>query len=368
MKIVTVLGARPQFIKASALSRVIGNYPSKEVSEVIVHTGQHFDSNMSEIFFTDLGIPAPDYNLEINGLSHGAMTGQMMEGLDKVLSTESPDVVVVYGDTNSTLAGALSAAKYHIPVAHIESGLRSHNMHMPEEINRILTDRLSSLLFCPSTLAVSNLEREGFPFAAKNTLAQRVVFSGDIMFDVVKHNETSVNRDEKLNLWGLKPKNYTLVTVHRQENTDYASLAELIASLELIAEREPVIMPVHPRTRKMIDEHNLGNHLKNVLLIDPLSYMDMHALIMSASKVITDSGGVQKEAYFYRTPCITVRDETEWPETIELGWNRLCKINSEDLLSTWAVSVAPQESGASPYGAGNSAEIILEEMMTSINR
>ena len=314
-KVVSILGARPQFIKASVLSRIIRE--RKEFLEIIVHTGQHFDSNMSEVFFEEMDIPKPKYNLNINGMGHGAMTGRMLEQIEEVLLHEKPDLVVVYGDTNSTLAGALAAKKLGIKVAHVEAGLRSFNMAMPEEVNRILTDRISDLLFCPTLSAVSNLKSEGFEnFDAK------MILSGDIMGDsVAYYSRLSAERSEIIEKLKLDGKKFVLATIHRQENTaDAAILKSILKALNDISEDTLVVMPLHPRTKMMMDKFDLS--FKG-LTIDPVGYFDMLQLLKYCSLVITDSGGLQKEAYFNQKPCVIAREETEWVELVEAGFARI---------------------------------------------
>jgi len=308
-KIVTVLGARPQFIKAAVLSRII-----KEKGgfiEVIVHTGQHFDKNMSEVFFEEMMIPIPNYNLDINSGTHGAMTGRMLEKIEEVLMIEKPDAVLVYGDTNSTLAGALAAKKLYLKVIHVEAGLRSFNMDMPEEVNRILTDRISDLLICPTDVSVKNLQSEGITL--KNTQVHEL---GDIMKDAVGYySNISISESSILENLELKPDNYALATVHRQENTDEeANLRAIINALEFINSDIMVVLPLHPRTAKKIEELGIT---PNMLIIDPVGYLDMQQLIQSSKIVLTDSGGLQKEAYFHQKYCIVLREETEWVELVD---------------------------------------------------
>ena len=324
MKVATIVGARPQFIKAAVVSRAIIEYNrsashGSHLKEVIIHTGQHYDDNMSDIFFRELNIPEPDYNLDIHGISHGAMTGQMMEKIEEVLLEEKPAVVLVYGDTNSTLAGALAAAKIQIPVAHIEAGLRSFNRSMPEEINRVLTDHLSSLLFCPTDTAINNLKNEG--------IATEVYNVGDVMFDAFLFNkELCAQKSRILSDLELQPKAYHLATVHRQENTeDPKRLLTLFNAFSEIASADcPFVIPLHPRTTRALEKQSANiisnSHLR---VIPPVSYLDMIVLEAYARTIFTDSGGVQKEAYFAQTPCITLRDETEWVETVESGMNIL---------------------------------------------
>jgi UDP-GlcNAc3NAcA epimerase len=337
--ILTVVGARPQFIKAAPVSRALAR---KGLREILVHTGQHFDDAMSRVFFQELDIPAPAYNLEVHSLGHGAMTGRMLEKLEAVMLKETPDTVIVYGDTNSTMAGALAAAKLHLPVAHIEAGLRSFNRHMPEEINRVVTDHLSALLFCPTQTAVRNLLREG--------VTKGVHAVGDVMYDTtVTAIARAESRSAILEILDVLPKTYAVATIHRAENTDDSrQFLQLLAWLEGAALMRPVIMPTHPRTRKLIA--SLGVVPKGVRLIDPLGYMDMTRLVHEAAAIFTDSGGLQKEAYFHRVPCVTLRHETEWVETIEAGWNRL-----------WTVPTYTGPCRDIPdYGDGHAAELIAE--------
>lgn len=314
-KILTVVGARPQFVKAAAVSRAFGT--SSRLAEVMVHTGQHFDDNMSEIFFRELAIPRPAYNLDIHGGSHGEMTGRMLEALERILISERPHAVLVYGDTNSTLAGALAAAKLNIPLAHVEAGLRSYNRRMPEEVNRVLTDHVSALLFCPTTASVANLAREG--------VTDGVHHVGDVMFDATLFARDRARAQSRiLETLGLEPGRYAVATLHRAENTDDAArLSEIFAFLEGEARTQEIVLPVHPRTRKALDGAGIATGA--IRLIDPVGYLDIHCLVASAAQVLTDSGGLQKEAYFHGVPCVTLRDETEWVETVSHGWNRLLK-------------------------------------------
>jgi UDP-GlcNAc3NAcA epimerase len=350
MKVLTVVGARPQFIKAAAVSRQFAAHAGCE--EVMVHTGQHFDENMSQVFFDELQIPPPRYNLEIAGGTHGAMTGRMLEALDPLLVAERPDWVLVYGDTNSTLAGALSAAKLNVPVAHVEAGLRSFNMRMPEEVNRILTDRVSNLLFCPTRAAVANLAQEG--------VTKGVHAVGDVMFDVALfYRERARNDSDALARLDLQPGAYVLATCHRAENTnDPQRLRGILTALDRIAQRLPVVLPLHPRTRILVAESGLEGLLQRVRCVDPLPYLDMIALEQAAHAVLTDSGGVQKEAYFFGVPCITMRDETEWVELVQLGWNRLAGADTDRILAAFE-QAGPGQPGAYPYGDGESARAIV---------
>lgn len=352
-KIVTIVGARPQFIKAAAISREILKHSGK-VEEVMVHTGQHYDPNMSQVFFDELEIPAPKYNLEVSGGNHGAMTGRMLEGIEQILLNEKPDWVLIYGDTNSTLAGALAAAKLHIPVAHVEAGLRSFNMRMPEEVNRILADRVSMLLLCPTQVAIENLAREGVVEGVHNV--------GDVMYDVaLYYRERAKAQSKVLQIHGLHEKGFALATCHRAENTDDpARLEGIVSALAEIAIDMPVVLPLHPRTRKLLQQFGLEYHLSTLIVVDPLSFLDMVALEQAAKMILTDSGGVQKEAFFYQVPCITMRDETEWVETVELGWNRVVGASREAILAAYAaMATNTPEAGGKPYGEGRAAERIL---------
>lgn len=340
MHIVTIVGARPQFIKAAAISRVL----RQRHREVLVHTGQHYDASMSDVFFRELDIPAPDVNLAVGSASHGAQTGAMLAKIEAVLLAERPDWVLVYGDTNSTLAGALAAAKLHIPVAHVEAGLRSFNRAMPEEINRILTDHISALLLCPSQTAVDNLAREG--------ITRGVTLVGDVMADVLR---LAVERADTAlpDIPGVASGAYALATVHRAENTDDAArLRGILTGLSLLD--MPVIFPVHPRAHRAIA--TLGwTPPDHVHLIEPVGYLSMVALMRSARVILTDSGGVQKEAYWLGVPCVTLRDETEWVETVMHGWNILVGADPERIV---AAARQPSPSAPRPplYGDGHAAE------------
>lgn len=340
-KIATVIGARPQFIKAAPLSLEIAN--SGQIEEVCIHTGQHFDENMSGVFFRELGLPKPAYQLDIHGGPHGQMTGRMMEAIEAILLKDRPDAVLVYGDTNSTLAGGLAAAKLHIPVVHVEAGLRSFNRRMPEEINRVLVDHISAMLLCPTSAAVENLTNEG--------IAKGVHQVGDLMYDAtLQLTPVAAKHSRILDTLSLKPKGYGVATLHRAENTDSPdALRKAITFLLRLAEEVPLVLPLHPRTRKALADADVevaGSQLK---LIDPVGYLDMHMLLSQASVVATDSGGVQKEAYFHRVPCITLRSETEWVETIDNGWNRL-----------WHVDEYRPRREIEEYGSGDTARRILE--------
>ena len=314
MKIVTIVGARPQFIKAAAFSRVWRNRPG--CSEILVNTGQHYDDNMSDVFFRELGIPVPDRSLGIGSGSHGEQTGRMLAAIEQALLVECPDAVLVYGDTNSTLAGALAAAKLHVPVAHVEAGLRSFNRAMPEEINRVLTDHVSAWLLVPTETAAANLRREGLD-------GRHVHHVGDVMYDIALRAAPMADRLATYPaVLDLAPGSYLLATVHRAENTDDSQRLRMIfAALEEAGRRWPVVLPVHPRTRKALS--NLALRPEAIRMIDPVGYLDMLNLTRWARAVITDSGGLQKEAYFHRVPCLTLREETEWTELLEGGWNHL---------------------------------------------
>lgn len=326
MKVTTVLGARPQFIKAATVSRT---FQDARVEEIIIHTGQHFDKNMSEVFFQEMDIPKPHYHLEINGLGHGAMTGRMLEQLESVLIKEKPDCVLVYGDTNSTLAGALAAAKLHLPVAHVEAGLRSFNMQMPEEINRILTDRISNYLFCPTATAVENLEKEGF-----DGFNSEIMLTGDVMYDAVLYYKETVNQKSSIiKSLGLNHQPFVLATIHRAENTDdLKRLSAICLALNKINETTQVVLPLHPRTKALLAKNNTQ---LNFNPIDPVGYFDMLALLDHCELVLTDSGGLQKEAYFFSKYCITLRDQTEWVELIAVGANTLVGADYEKIISTY---------------------------------
>ena len=330
MKILSVVGARPQFIKASSVSRAL----RARYMEVLVHTGQHYDGNMSRVFFEELEIPPPDYNLGVGSGTHGMQTGAMLALLEETLLVEKPDWALVYGDTNSTLAGALAAAKLQIPVAHVEAGLRSFNMSMPEEINRVVVDHLSDLLLCPSQRAVENLAAEG--------ITHGVHLVGDVMASALGHaankEPAQPNIVERM---GLIPRKYLLATLHRAENSDDpARLSRIMAAMGRIP--ETIVFPVHPRTRKAMDA--LGcNPPPTVRLIEPLGYLDMVGLERSARLILTDSGGVQKEAYWLGVPCVTLREETEWVETVEMGWNVLTGVDAERIVRTVGTFIPPKE-------------------------
>lgn len=357
MKILTIVGARPQFIKAATVSRAFD--AEGGCAEILLHTGQHFDQNMSHVFFEELGIRSPKYNLEIGGGTHGQNTGRMIEGIESVLFDEKPDWVLVYGDTDSTLAGAVAAAKLHIPIAHVEAGLRSYNRNMPEEINRKVTDHVATLLLTPNEDAVRTLALEGIAGEAVKNV-------GDVMFDATLHFGARAERVSRvLDRLACVPGAYVLATVHRQENTDESH--RLVHILNAFGQFSmPVVLPLHPRTRKRIEQHAL--HMpSNVLITEPLGYLDMLMLEKHAALIATDSGGVQKEAYFHKVPCVTLRDETEWRELIEMGWNVLASPDAPDFLHKILQERTPGNLDASPYGVGNAAHLVVRAILSHRN-
>ncbi len=343
MRILTVIGARPQFIKASVVCKVL----RQRHEEILIHTGQHYDDEMSDVFFRTMGIPEPDYNLEVGSGPHGWQKARMLEGIEKIIMERKPEWMLVYGDTNSTLAGALAAVKVHVPVAHVEAGLRSFNMKMPEEVNRKLTDHISRLLFCPTKTAIQNLENEG--------LRDGVHLVGDVMYDAAL--EYSSIKTDILERNHLKSKKFLMLTVHRPANTDNRQNLENIFSA---LEGHDVIFPAHPRTVSFIAKHGI-NVPKNITLIKPVNYIDSLALTKNASKLLTDSGGMQKEAYFLGTPCITLREETEWVETVQDGWNIL--VGADKVAIARAIDdFSPKAERKASYGDGHSAKKIVEIM------
>ncbi len=340
-RILTIIGARPQFVKAAVLSRAIEM--NDKMKEVLVHTGQHFDKNMSDIFFEELQISQPKYFLNIHGGSHGQMTGKMIEAVEKVLFREKPDIVLVYGDTNSTLAGSIAAAKLNIPIAHVEAGLRSFNREMPEEINRVLTDHLSRLLLCPTKRSVRNLEKEG--------ISDGVYHVGDIMHDATLYAKEVLERNpSRIRIRSnLVDNKFALMTIHRQESTaDDNRFSNLMNFADTYAKdnKLKILFPVHPRVKQLIDGHQ---NASNFIFMEPLSYLETQHAISKAQAVLTDSGGLQKEAYFHRVPCITLRSETEWLETIENGWNKL-----------WTEKEYKKRNTIEDYGKGDCAKKIME--------
>lgn len=321
-KVINILGTRPQLVKAAVLSMGL----KKDFKEIIVHTGQHYDEQMSAVFFNDLGIPRPKYSLRIGSGPHGEQTGRMLIEIEKVLIKEKPDLIIIEGDTNSALAGALAAIKLHIPIAHVEAGLRSYNRKMPEEINRILIDHVSEFLFCPSISAKKNLLQEG--------IKNNVFVTGDVMFDALKYFSVVAKKKSKiLKKLNLKTKKYNLLTIHRAENTNKNNLTEIFEAL--IQSKQFFVFPIHPRTLKFLKEFKILEKLeknKNFLLIEPVSYLDMLLLGKNAEKILTDSGGLQKEAYWLRVPCVTLRNETEWIETVKSGWNILVGSKEDKII------------------------------------
>ena len=366
IKILSIVGARPQFIKAAAVSRAFAESnrqsDSTRIEEKIIHTGQHYDENMSKIFFEELAIPLPDRNLEVGSAPHGEQTGKMLQSLEIVLLEEKPDWVLVYGDTNSTLAGALASAKLHIPVAHVEAGLRSFNKRMPEEINRVLADHVSDLLFCPTDAAVKNLADEGITKGVRQT--------GDVMYDCVLFytQKTKTIEQKTLQKLNVRSKSYTLTTIHRAENTDDPRrLSAIVEALNEIARDDcPVLLPLHPRTVGYLEKYQL-KFSKRVNVIPPVSYLEMVALENNARMIITDSGGVQKEAYFHAVPCITLRDETEWVETVESGWNTLTGADRQKIIAAVVENKHLQDiTPTSIYGDGHAAHAIAHILIQTV--
>lgn len=354
MKIVTIVGARPQFVKAAVVSRAMAK--AGGIDEVIVHTGQHYDANMSDVFFEEMEIPRPDYNLNINGLSHGAMTGQMLEKTEQVLMTEKPDWVLVYGDTDSTLAGALAACKLHIPLAHVEAGLRSFNMQMPEEVNRILTDRVSNLLFCPTQTAIDNLMREGY-----GNMPASLVRTGDVMYDAAMFYKNKARKPDT-----SLPQNYILCTIHRAENTDDTTkLTAIFEALEEISRNNPVVIPLHPRTRAILQKNSYKFAESAITFVNPVGYFEMIWLITNARLIMTDSGGLQKEAYFFEKKCVTLREQTEWTELVECGCNVLAGADTKKIISlTDEMLSRTTDFSTALYGDGHSGEYIVKKLMS----
>ena len=354
MKIVSIVGARPQFVKAAALFKKL----REKFTEGSVHTGQHYDPNMSDVFFKELGIPEPDYNLGVGSGPHGEQTGRMLIEIEKVLLKEKPDLVLVYGDTNSTIAGSLAAAKLHIKVAHVEAGARSFNQQMPEELNRVVTDHLSDLLFCATKTSVINLKKEG--------ITRGVYFTGDVMYDaVLQFSRVAKEKSQILRTLGIEPKTYLYATVHRAENTDNPETLKNII-LALAESGEKIVFPVHPRTRKSIDNYQLPiNKFSNIKLIEPVGYLDNLILIENSKKVLTDSGGIQKEAYFLKIPCITLREETEWVETVADGWNILVGADKKKIQQS-IEKFEPKGKQSDHFGDGQAASKILEILVSEL--
>lgn len=349
MRLLTVIGARPQFIKAAALSREVRE--RDDIIETLVHTGQHFDSNMSDVFFDELDIPKPHYHLGFGGGSHGAMTGRMLEGIEKIIFDEKPDCVLVYGDTNSTLAGALAAVKLHVPVAHVEAGLRSFNKRMPEEVNRILTDHAAGILFTPTEAASRNLQNEGLSPSSVHQV-------GDVMYDAALYYRAR----SRSPAWSQDiPANYVLATIHRAENVDDPSrLSEILKGIEI--SKRTVVLPLHPRTRKALAER--GQSIpENIKVVDPVGYLEMIWLIDNCRMVLTDSGGLQKEAYFFEKYCATMRNETEWVETVNAGWNVLVGFDSKKICQEIQHGSPKRDLQPNLYGNGDAAKKILDVLI-----
>ena len=388
MKLVTIIGARPQIIKAAALSRAIKTHYADRIQEVIVHTGQHYDENMSQVFFDELQIPHPDYNLHVGSASHGVQTARMTEGIEEILLKEKPDFIVLYGDTNSTLAGAVAAAKIHVPIVHIEAGLRSFNKSMPEEINRIVCDHCSTLLFTPTKAGLENLKHEGFPIdeSDPSTLRQaqgptttvptidkpKVYHCGDIMYDNSLHfANVAEEKTDIIKRLALNDKPYILATIHRDTNTDHPErLSAIFRSIIKLSEECQVVLPLHPRTAKLL-KTNLDETLQkqifscqNIKLIPPVSFLEMIALERHALLVMTDSGGVQKEAYFFKKPCIILRPETEWVEIVETGNAVLADADEGRIMQAWQhFKDNPPTMFPEIFGDGHAAEFMLEKML-----
>jgi UDP-GlcNAc3NAcA epimerase len=377
IKIVTIIGARPQIIKAAALSRAIRTHFSDQINELIVHTGQHYDENMSEVFFSELGIPQPDYNLQVGSGAHGKQTAHMIEGIEDILVKEKPEYIVLYGDTNSTLAGAVAASKIHIPIVHIEAGLRSFNKSMPEEINRILCDHCSTLLFSPTKTGYENLVREGFkpttaaPFSSDNPA---IYHCGDVMYDnSLYFSDIAADNSKVLEKNQLTPNKYILSTIHRNNNTDDPNrLGALFEALFQIVSRSgmDLVLPLHPRTAKML-KNNLTTELyeritqtKQIKIIPPVSFLDMIRLEQQAAMIITDSGGVQKEAYFFKKPCIILRPETEWKEIVDAGAAIIADADKARIVKAWEqFTSAPPQQFPQIFGDGKASEFICGEMV-----
>ncbi|MBO4574838.1 MAG: UDP-N-acetylglucosamine 2-epimerase (non-hydrolyzing) [Bacteroidales bacterium] len=375
MKIVTVIGARPQIIKAAAISRAIRQHFCNEMQEIIVHTGQHYDNNMSQVFFDELGVPQPDYNLGVGSASHGVQTARMIEGIEDILLKEKPDCLVLYGDTNSTLAGAIAASKIHIPIVHIEAGLRSFNKSMPEEINRICCDHCSTLLFSPTATGFKNLINEGFnpDNKKKYTIDNPGIYHcGDIMYDNSKYFATIADsKSQILERENLKGVDYVLCTIHRDNNTDQPKrLNSIFKALLAIADKTAVVLPLHPRTAKLL-EHNLQKDVfekvssnKNIRLLPPASFLDMIVLERHAKMVVTDSGGVQKEAFFFQKPCLILRSETEWKEIVECGAAVITDANEQQIVKAYGdFTDNPPHNYPEFFGDGHAAEFICKEML-----
>jgi UDP-N-acetylglucosamine 2-epimerase len=368
-KVVTIVGARPQFIKAAAVNRAIAafNKNGRQIEEILIHTGQHYDYLMDRVFFEELEIPKPHYHLGVGSGSHGKQTGIMLERIEEVLQKEKPGLVLVYGDTNSTLAGALSAAKMHLPVAHVEAGLRSYNRDMPEEINRVLTDHLSTFLFCPTQQAVKNLSKEGIK-PSQGKLVENV---GDVMYDSILYYSRIAEKKSTilhdLNLANpqseIRNPQYYLATLHRAENTDDPRrLTSILKALNQLGKEAPVVFPLHPRTRKMMEIFDLFKKNRRIRFIEPVSYFDMLLLEKRARAVLTDSGGVQKEAYWFKVPCFTLREETEWVETVRSGWNRLVGVDVKRIAAGVRHNPRRNPAGEKMFGDGTASKTIVHRL------
>ena len=375
MKLVTIIGARPQIIKAAALSRAIHNHYAGQIQEIIVHTGQHYDDNMSKIFFEELQIPRPDYNLHVGSATHGAQTARMTEGIEAILNKERPDFIVLYGDTNSTLAGAVAAAKIHVPIVHIEAGLRSFNKSMPEEINRIVCDHCSTLLFTPTLAGLDNLKREGFPMDNDGPYSidnPKVYHCGDIMYDnSLYFADIAEEKTDIIQHFELADKSYNIATIHRDSNTDQPKrLNAIFNTLLHLSEECQIIMPLHPRTAKFM-KTNLTESLQkqilicpNIKFLPPLSYLEMTALERNAQLIMTDSGGVQKESYFFKKPCIILRPETEWVEIVQTGNAVLADADESRIMQAWQhFKNNPPTVFPEIFGNGHAAEFMLEQIL-----
>lgn len=351
MKLLTIVGARPQFIKAATVSRIIAG--RNDITEILVHTGQHYDANMSDIFFEEMQIPKPDHHLGIGGGGHGQMTGRQLEAIEKVMLSEKPDCVLVYGDTNSTLAGALAAVKLHIPVAHVEAGLRSFNRQMPEEVNRVLTDHAADLLLAPTETAVANLRNEGLP-------QNRIRLPGDVMYDAALFYRDRARRPDWFAVRNLVEGAFVLATVHRAENTD--DPARLTAILAGLAQSDiPVVLPLHPRTRARLEAARI-TPAPNIHLVPPVGYLEMVWLESACKVVASDSGGVQKEAYFHGRRCIILRDETEWVELVEAGWNVITGADPNRIGAALA-QPSPPSAACQLYGQGDAAARVVQQVL-----
>lgn len=356
MKVIHIVGTRPQLVKLSIVSKRIKEQGVLE--QQVIDTGQHYNKNLVDVFYRDLEMSRPDFNLEVGSLSHGAQTGRMLEKVENCLQEIKPDGVIVYGDTNSTLAGALATSKIHIPLFHIEAGLRSYNRKMPEEINRIVTDHLSDYCFVPTKNAIDNLIREGIPL-------EKIFNFGDVMFDVsLEYGKKAENKSRILDILQLDPESYVLATIHRSENTnDRGLLHKIFNALEMVSKRIPIVMPLHPRTKRILESQNLKNYNEKVSkVIEPVGYLDMLMLLKNSKLILTDSGGVQKEAYFYKRPCLTLRNETEWKELLEIGWNKLVDLNVSDNKIAQFITDNMEFIGTRDevYGSGNASKRIAE--------